>query len=118
MLAQDKRPPQRSNARQAPKDALTPRFATAVSAYDRAVVMDSTQAFPVPLDLLTALGSLISSRSHGGGIDPAGETDSYLIDLDMAQSVSVVLQPDDGSLRGQLRLLGPGASHGRVDERG
>src|SRR5687767_1372726 len=82
----------------------------AIEQLEDRVVMDSTQAFPVPLDLVLPAGSLIYNKSQPGRIEPAAETDTYLIDLDLAQTVTAVLQPNDGSLRGQLRLVGPGAT--------
>src|SRR5262249_50510881 len=68
--AQQKR--RRKAARPRPPRRLRPR----VEPLEERVLLDSTQAFPVPLDPLRPFGSLLFTGSHADRIDPAGETDS------------------------------------------
>ena len=63
---------------------------------------------PLPAVMLPRLplGSLVYEATIPGLINAAGDTDSYLIDFDISQTVSVLIEPSAG-LMGQVELLGP-----------
>ncbi|MCH7751227.1 MAG: DVUA0089 family protein [Planctomycetes bacterium] len=50
--------------------------------------------YPVPLVPKEPLGSLIYDPSLSGTIDPAGDTDSFLISVDPGQTITVVVESD------------------------
>ncbi len=67
----------------------------------------SIDAFPLPLGAEAPLGSLIYDSAAIADIAASGETDSFTIDLNDGQTVSVVVDPDAG-LRPTVELLDPG----------
>ena len=73
-----------------------------------------------PLVPVVPLGSLIyTSQVDGSQVDgsfhAAGDQDSYTLDLDGEQTISVLLDPSDSSLVAKLELFGPdGASLGSL----
>jgi subtilase family serine protease len=64
--------------------------------------------FPIPLEPTLPLGSLIHEGVASGWFHAAGDVDGFTVELDAGQTVTVILQPLDESLRGRLALLGPG----------
>ena len=79
-----------------------------------------TITYLTPLVPVAPLGSLIyTSQVDGSQVDgafhAAGDQDSYELDLDGEQTISVLLDPSDSSLVAKLELFGPGgASLGSV----
>src|SRR5689334_16452886 len=63
-----------------------------VEQLEERVLMDSTQAFPAPLDPMRPLGSLVFTGSHADRIEPAGETDTYTLRLDPGQTAAAVVR--------------------------
>ncbi len=55
-----------------------------------------TMAFPVPLTSVAPVGSLIYSGSTPGIISPSGDTDSFTINLDAGQTLTVLADPAAG----------------------
>ena len=68
-----------------------------------------TSSFAVPLDLVQPSGSLVYEGGVEGAIQPVADTDSYTIELDDNQQVTVVLSPN-ASLQGAVELRGPGGA--------
>ena len=69
-------------------------------------------AFPTPLTAATPLGSLIYSGSTSGTIAPAGDTDSFTIELDAGQTLTALVDPA-ATLRPMVSIASPdGASLG------
>ena len=62
--------------------------------------------YPVPLTAKSPLGSLIYDPSIGGLIGSAGDTDSFTLDIDDGQTISLVVETD-GSLQGSVELRDP-----------
>jgi methionine-rich copper-binding protein CopC len=66
---------------------------------------DQTQAFPVPLTAKNPLGSLIYDPTQTGVIAPAGDIDSFTINVDPGQTITVVV--DSTTLQATITLLDP-----------
>ncbi len=66
----------------------------------------TTILFPTVMLPRLPLGSLVYEGTIPGLINAAGDTDSYLIDLDVGQVVSVLVEPSAG-LTAQVELLDP-----------
>src|SRR5207248_2752184 len=66
-------------------------------------------AFPTPLAAQSPRGSLIYSGTTTGVIGAAGDTDSFTINLDAGQTLTVVAHPTTATLRPAISVLGPGA---------
>ena len=74
-----------------------------------------TRTYPTPLVPVAPLGSLIYDQQVDGAFHAAGDQDSYTLDLDGGQTISVLLDPSDSSVVTKLELFGPGgASLGSV----
>jgi hypothetical protein len=58
-----------------------------------------TNAFPIPLVAQTPTGSLVYAGTDAGAISAPGSTNTYLIDLDGGQSLTVVTRPAGASLQ-------------------
>ena len=54
--------------------------------------------FPVPLGSIDPPGSLIYDQSVGTAINPSGDTDSFTIDIDPKQTITVVVESAPGLL--------------------
>ena len=67
-------------------------------------------AYPVPLMGKLPPGSLIYDPMVSGAFHIVGNVDAYTLDMDAGQSVTVVLTPLDGSIRGKVELFDPGAT--------
>src|SRR5579885_3355844 len=81
-----------------------------VEQLEERILLDSTQAFPTPLDPLKPFGSLAFAKSHADRVAAAGETDAYTLALDGGQVLTAVLQPTDPSLQVRLELLDPNSA--------
>ncbi|MDB5298619.1 MAG: Thermophilic serine proteinase precursor, partial [Phycisphaerales bacterium] len=66
-------------------------------------------AYPTPLTPLNPPGSLIYDPSAVGVINNAGDTDSFTLNLDVGQKLSVAAHPLAGGLQPMLTLYGPGS---------
>src|SRR5712664_3096562 len=78
-------------------DALTPLVA-------------DTALYPVPLQPVSPLGSLVYDPSVTGTLDVVGEIDTFTIDLDAGQTLTLRLRPDDASIVGEIRVVDPSAT--------
>ncbi|MEX0938203.1 MAG: alkaline phosphatase family protein [Pirellulales bacterium] len=66
------------------------------------------EAVPLPeLEQKAPLGSLIYDPTVSGAIGPGGDTDSFTIDVDPDQTITVVVVPQTPGLRPQVTLHGP-----------
>ncbi len=63
-------------------------------------------AYPTPLSPKTPLGSLIYDPSVTGVINPLGDTDSFTIDVDAGQTITVLVTPGAG-LQPTIDLVDP-----------
>ena len=66
-------------------------------------------AFPTPLIAVSPAGSLVYTGSVADSISVAGESDTYTIDLDAGQTLSIEMLPAAG-LQGSFDVLGPASS--------
>jgi len=64
---------------------------------------------PVPLQPVLPMGSLVYEGSTTASIDAAAETDSFTIDLDGGQTVTIIADPD-GTLQPAVELVGPASA--------
>ena len=71
----------------------------------------ATKAFPTPLAARQPLGSLVYAGSTSTNIGLAGDTDSFTINLDAGQSLTVIADPS-GSLQPTISVTGPGGAVG------
>ncbi len=71
--------------------------------------MLSVGPFPTPLEPVAPLGSLIYQNTAADDISVIGETDSFTIDLDDGQTVSLVVDPD-ATLQPTVELLDPSSA--------
>ena len=60
---------------------------------------------PTPTQVIAPKGALIHRSSLNGTFDAVGETDSYNIDLDAGQTVSIRFFPQDSSVSANLTLV-------------
>ena len=63
--------------------------------------------YPVPLEAKAPLGSLIYDPTISGLIGTSGDTDSFTIDVDDGQTITVVVETDS-SLQAAVQLYNPG----------
>ncbi|QEG41240.1 CARDB domain-containing protein [Roseimaritima ulvae] len=66
-----------------------------------------TDLVPTPLQELSPAGSLLYSETVSGLLEPTGDVDTFTINLDANQVVSVLLTPSAGDLVGRLELNDP-----------
>ncbi len=71
--------------------------------------MLSVGPFPTPLEAVAPLGSLIYQNTAADDISLIGETDSFTIDLDDGQTVSLVVDPG-ATLQPTVELFDPGSA--------
>ena len=69
--------------------------------------------FSVELEGVTVVpvgipGGLIFDPPIAGDFGAAGDTDAFFIDVDPGQKLTVVFQPDDAAIQGQITLFDPG----------
>ena len=77
--------------------AVTDQYGYPNAAFSASYSVDvGTVAFPVPLTSVAPVGSLIYSGSTPGVIAPSGDTDSFTINLDAGQTLTVLADPAAG----------------------
>jgi subtilisin family serine protease len=87
--------------------ALTDAFGNPNQAFSGNYTLDiGTIPFPTPLAPVAPLGSLVFRSGFGGVIAPASDTDSFTIDVDAGQTISVLVMPSAG-LRPTITLNDP-----------
>jgi len=64
-------------------------------------------SYSAPLRALPALGSLIYDPPVSGTFEEVGEVDTYTINLDGSQTLSLLMGPEDPSILGQIEVLDP-----------
>ncbi|MBU1666575.1 MAG: pre-peptidase C-terminal domain-containing protein, partial [Gammaproteobacteria bacterium] len=74
-------------------------------------------AFPTPLDAWQPAGSLIHDGEVAGALyHPAGvDTDTYTLDLDANQMLTIALFPMDAGLKARVEVIGPSGSLGAYE---
>lgn len=65
--------------------------------------------YPTPLEAVLPLGSLIHDPPVSGTISTPSDTDSYTIDMDAGQTITVVVSPD-ATLDASITLFDPSAA--------
>lgn len=84
--------------------ALTDAFGNPGAAFGAAYNLDfGTAPYPIPLAPKDPLGSLIYDPSQVGFINPVGDTDSFTIDVDSGQRMTLVVD-SDASLRASVEI--------------
>src|SRR5262245_16265683 len=66
-----------------------------------------TLAFPVPLVAKPPLGSLVYDPVASGVITPAGDTDTFTLNIDPSQQITVVVRPTVATLQPTVTLRDP-----------
>ncbi len=66
-----------------------------------------SSAYPIPLEPKLPLGSLIYDPQLSGVMNGEGDTDSFTVDLDADQLLTVVLAPTDVTLTPQIEIFAP-----------
>ncbi len=66
-----------------------------------------SRAYPTPLIPKNPLGSLIYDPSISGLINFAGDTDSFTLNVDPNQTISILVTPTSGGLRPRVELFDP-----------
>ena len=90
--------------------ALLDEFGNPNLPFAASYILDiGTLAYPVPLFPIAPKGSLIYDPSASAFINPSSDIDSFTINVDAGQTITVVVTPDS-SLRPKVSLLGPGLS--------
>jgi protocatechuate 3,4-dioxygenase beta subunit len=79
--------------------------ATSNTTLDFTLDHDATAAFPVPLQAVKPLGSLIYDPTVTGVIAPAGDVDSYTINVNAGETITVDMT--SSALQGTITLLAP-----------
>jgi hypothetical protein len=80
--------------------AFTDVFGNPSLPYLANVTLDyGTEPFPVPVTALKPVGGMIYQTSFQGNIFPLGDTDTFTIQLDPGQTMTVIVEPADPSLQ-------------------
>ncbi len=66
-----------------------------------------TVAYPVPLQALAPLGSLVYDPSTSGLISPAGDTDTFTLAVNPGQTITVLVAPTSPGLQPAVALFDP-----------
>jgi hypothetical protein len=91
--------------------AITDADGNPVLAYSSNFIVNIvTSPYPVPLAGKAPLGSLIYDPSVSAGIQFVGDTDSFTINLNPGQTITVDLTTDP-SLQGQIDVFNPGGTN-------
>jgi subtilisin family serine protease len=86
---------------------LTDEFGNPNLAYSSSYTLDiGTIPYATPLVPITPLGSLIYDPLMSGIIQPATDTDSFTINVDAGQTITVIVNPSD-TLQPTVALSGP-----------
>lgn len=64
-------------------------------------------AYPTPLTPKNPLGSLIYDPSISGTVNFAGDLDSFTLNIDANQTLSVIIRPTNGTLQPRVELFDP-----------
>jgi ELWxxDGT repeat protein len=92
--------------------ALTDLYGNSSAAYSGTLVLDySTTAFPASLTAVEPLGSLTYQSSTSAWINSTTDTDSFTIDLDAGQTLTVLIVPAT-ELIPIVTVVGPGGTLG------
>src|SRR5262249_19754216 len=67
-------------------------------------------AYPTPLVAKSPLGSLVYDPTASGIIAPAGDTDSFTLNVDPGQTITVIVRPTTTTLRPTATLLDPSST--------
>jgi hypothetical protein len=87
--------------------ALTDVYGNPMVAYNGALDFDfGSMPYPVPMEAVLPDGSLIYDPTVSGMISAGGDTDSFTLDVDAGQTISVVLTPES-ALQAVLELYDP-----------
>ncbi len=73
----------------------------------RIMLSGASESFPVPLEALGSFGSLVYGGAVARTFDADGETDAFGLELDAGQTITVLVTPQDPSLRIAAELLSP-----------
>jgi subtilisin family serine protease len=85
--------------------ALTDEFGNPSQPFSGSTSLDfGIVPFPVPTLLVEPRGALIYQTSITGIIQPADDTDGFIITIDSGQQITVVVTPLDDSLRPEVTL--------------
>jgi hypothetical protein len=88
-----------------PAGALTDQFGNPSLPYQASVTLDyDTQPFPRPLTAINPKGGLIYETSIQGIIFSSSDTDSFTIETDRGQAITVIVQPMDPALWPTVKL--------------
>src|SRR5262249_8232632 len=88
--------------------ALTDQFGNPGATFSASYSLDfATVPYPLPLVPIAPLGSLVYDPSASGIIATTSDTDSFTINVNAGQTISVVVTPS-ASLQPTLTLTAPG----------
>ncbi|HRI16744.1 MAG TPA: hypothetical protein PLX89_27445, partial [Verrucomicrobiota bacterium] len=97
-----------------PAGAFTDPYGNPSKPYEGTVVLDyRMEPFPVPTLAVDPAGGLIYETSFRGNISPTrnlpgGDTDIITLDVDPGQTITVIVTPEDPTLRPKVTLAGNG----------
>ncbi len=90
--------------------AITDPYGNPALAYAGSYILDfGTVPYPLPMTAKAPLGSLIYDPSVTSNIAPAGDTDSFTIEVDAGQTITVRVTPDAG-LQPTIELYDPSST--------
>jgi hypothetical protein len=96
-----------------PAGAFTDGYGNPSLPYQGSVTLDyDTVALPLPLAAQKPAGALIYKTGYNGNIFPKGDTDTFTLQLDPGQTITVIVQPIDPSLQPMVTLNGNGFGSG------
>ena len=92
---------------------MTDVYGNPSTAFDGHYVLDvGTVPFPTPLEGVAPLGSLIYQGTHSGVLAPGGDVDTFTLDVDPSQAITVVVTPISGStLQPKITLVKPSGAN-------
>jgi len=102
-----------------PAGALTDVYGNPMAPFEGTYYLDwdAPVAFPTPLEAKAPLGSLIYDPSVTAWIFDLGDTDSFTLDIDPGQTVTVVVDPD-ASLLPSVTMTGSAAGSASATDPG
>jgi len=87
---------------------VTDAFGNPSNAFSAAYQVDiGTVPYPTPLAAKNPLGSLIYDPSIAGIVNFAGDSDSFTINIDANQTISLILTPTSPGLQPRIELFDP-----------
>jgi subtilisin family serine protease len=79
-------------------------------AFNSFVHLDAiTTPYPVPFERVEPAGSMIYDPTASAFVTPAGDADEYTMSLDAGQTLTLLVEPDEG-LRPSAEVSGPGGA--------